>query len=287
MMLLRQKDCKKCGGSGSVVDMKFLDGRPTPVKVVERCVCVPRVCIFCDGEGWQYVDADGKPVPQDLAIGQALPVRRCDCKALDDVKNRIEGAKIPKKYHMKINLDVNSGNSQAVNFVRRNYAKIADGNFGDISVVLYGQKGTGKTTIISQFIKAIIENKSLKTTVLWVDFRELMAGLKSEIGLKEEEKTTRLDEILAVDLLVVDDLYAGRGSEFDTDVIDRIISYRYNHNLPIFITTNLTASEMFGPNCVLGSRSASRLQEICEIIEVKGDDFRDKNIVQFNQNKRR
>ena len=70
-----------------------------------------------------------------------------------------------------------------------------------------------------------------------------------------------LDELVAPDLLVLDDLGAEATKGWINDKIYLIINRRYELDRPIVVTTNLDLAEL---ERKLGERTASRLWEMCD-----------------------
>ena len=91
------------------------------------------------------------------------------------------------------------------------------------------------------------------------------------------------------EVLVLDDLGAGRTTPWARDVLHDILAYRYNEERPLIITTNLITgedpegSERVGKRSVdapltlqdrLGDALMSRLHEMCEFVALSGKDYR-------------
>jgi DNA replication protein DnaC len=105
-------------------------------------------------------------------------------------------------------------------------------------------------------------------------------------GLSESQI---LRPIHAADILLLDDLGAGRTSEWARDVLHEIITHRYDHNKQMIITTNceLESSEEEGSakSVIMGSLTLrqrlgdalmSRLYEMCRMVQIEGEDYRRK-----------
>ena len=114
---------------------------------------------------------------------------------------------------------------------------------------------------------------------------------RPEKHLREKGGTTEretLKPILEVDVLVLDELGAAKVTDWGADAIARVINARYNDNRTTIVTTNFdnlppaaaTERDTFAPmrretlGDRIGERMRSRLQEMCVVIEMKGNDFR-------------
>jgi DNA replication protein DnaC len=99
-------------------------------------------------------------------------------------------------------------------------------------------------------------------------FADLMASLRPRSRYDTEEV---MEELKAVDLLLVDDLAAAKGSEWVEEQTYRLINSRYEAMLPTIFTTNLAIGEL---RDAIGDRVASRLAESCTRIVLAGADRR-------------
>ncbi|MCA9568843.1 MAG: ATP-binding protein, partial [Myxococcales bacterium] len=157
-------------------------------------------------------------------------------------------------------------------------------------LVLYGQVGRGKTHLMVAMLRELVFRYG--RTVRFVEFSHLLADLKS--GFDHGLGAARLiDPLVAVDVLAIDELGKGRNTEFEGTVIDELVTRRYNAAATILATTNYapdapatgraTANSAAvaleaapAPSLVdrVGPRVHSRLQEMCDFLEVDGPDHR-------------
>ena len=92
------------------------------------------------------------------------------------------------------------------------------------------------------------------------------------------------------DVLVLDELGASKPTDWVWDTVAHILNTRYNDRRTTIITTNYAnlppgGSEMNAPRLAvreetlgdrIGERMRSRLQEMCVVVEMSGEDFRQK-----------
>lgn len=102
---------------------------------------------------------------------------------------------------------------------------------------------------------------------------ELLADIRHDFDATDPfSKKHVADRILeSRQLLIIDDLGAEKPSEWVAETLYRIINHRYEHELPVVITSNLSLDQLAQR---LGDRTASRLAELCEVIELTGRDRR-------------
>lgn len=135
------------------------------------------------------------------------------------------------------------------------------------SLLLAGPTGTGKTHAAFAALWLCAETvqpfrfKAASTAALLGDLRP-SAKNDSEALMKQ---------YCSDPLLFLDDLGAGKGSEWTEEILYRVIDHRYVNMLPCLFATNLAPNELADR---LGGRTASRLAEMCQIIVIDGEDRR-------------
>jgi DNA replication protein DnaC len=146
-------------------------------------------------------------------------------------------------------------------------APVASVNLGR-SMLLLGPTGTGKT---HQAYGAIRELAVTGVAARWVvtTTADMYAALRPRHGIDSEAEFLRYRDAR---ILLIDDLGAERKpTEFTEEINFRLINWRYEHQLPTLITSNLVPKEISER---LGDRVTSRLIEMCERVVFKGPDRR-------------
>ncbi|HZX13562.1 MAG TPA: ATP-binding protein, partial [Thermodesulfobacteriota bacterium] len=120
------------------------------------------------------------------------------------------------------------------------------------------------------------------------DFFHLLSELKEAYSQGTPENEVLLP-LIETEVLVIDELGKGRSSEWELNILDQLISKRYNASKITLITTNYVSEDYkqkkgSGHSSQnedqetleyrVGSRIASRLREMCELIPIEGDDYR-------------
>jgi len=124
---------------------------------------------------------------------------------------------------------------------------------------VYGGTGTGKTYTLH----AIANHKMGKVN----NFLPLVNQAKSQVRYLSRF----VSDICSQDYLFLDDLGAETTSTWIVDLLYMIINRRYEKEKPVFLSTNLTLEEF---QARYGDRIMSRLVEMCEFVELKGEDKR-------------
>ncbi|HEY0317022.1 MAG TPA: ATP-binding protein [Solirubrobacterales bacterium] len=219
----------------------------------------------CDGSGWILG-------PEDVA-------RPCECRAerLNRGRSRGISSVIPPRYRgvsfdrppvsdMARDLQTKIAVMEVRAFVDDLDARLDDGR----GLWLFGDTGTGKTTLAMLISKAALESGR---TVAIYSLPKLLARIRrtydSEPG--GDSYLSFFERLTSVDLLHIDDLGAEKRSDWVLEQLYALINERYETQRSVLITTNLPHPELEEQ---IGPRTVSRLTQICDEVEVRGDDRR-------------
>src|SRR3954468_11713456 len=219
----------------------------------------------CDGSGWILG-------PEDVA-------RPCECRAERMNKGRSRGISsvIPPRYRgvsfdrppvsdMARDLQTKIAVNEVKGFVDDLDARLQEGR----GLWLFGDTGTGKTTLAMLISKAALE--AGKTVAIY-SLPKLLARIRrtydSEPG--GDSYLSFFERLTSVDLLHIDDLGAEKRSDWVLEQLYALVNERYEAQRSILITTNLPHPELEEQ---IGSRTVSRLTQICDEVEVRGEDRR-------------
>lgn len=135
------------------------------------------------------------------------------------------------------------------------------------SLLLVGGTGSGKTHQAYGAIRAIGVTGAgcswLVTTAA-----DLYGALRPRPRVDSEDE---FDRFARTGLLVLDDLGAAKGTEWNEEINYRLVNYRYEHRLPTLVTTNVPPKNL---QAALGERVASRLVEMADRVVLSGPDRR-------------
>ena len=207
-------------------------------------------------------------------------VRTCDCRRLQRRIEAFNRARVPGLFAASslqtfrlADASLGDAHQAAVQLVRT-YPMEKRG------MCLLGPVGVGKTHLVTAMVRELTLGKGVGC--IFCDNLQLVQDLK--LAYEKREGTADLLEPLAnVEVLVIDDLGKGRGSEWEITILDDVISRRYNAGATTIVTTNYIDRKDTGPrdgfaNETLlqrvGSRIHSRLHGMCRFIEMQGEDFR-------------
>ncbi len=215
--------CMKCGGTGILIE-------PGPRAEAQPCECA-RHCPVCHGARFVFEKDQAR---RDVA-------RMCDCEQRRLRIRLYNEAGVPGKFfdarlddrfrdarHPKIR--------EAFDTLRdfaRNYER------GQQGILLMGPSGVGKTFLVAAFIHEIVFRHGIPA--LFRDFFHLLSELRS--GYSQDKPESELIEPLVdVEVLVIDELGKGRNTPWEQNILDVIISHRYNSRKTTVFTSNYTDS---------------------------------------------
>lgn len=181
-------------------------------------------CPFCDGYGYIVT-------PNDVQI--------CSCLKKRQLGRRLNKASIPPRYKNKsldsFKVDVDS-RRLALRQVRR-FVQEFEAASECPGLFLYGAPGTGKTHLAIGALKELIEaghsGLFYNMVTLMEHYRKQAAG---SLAREDEE---RLERMINTDILVIDDLGAGRLTDFIQERMYALIDHRYANNQCLIVTSNL------------------------------------------------
>jgi DNA replication protein DnaC len=219
----------------------------------------------CDGSGWILG-------PEDVA-------RPCQCRTerLNRGRSRGISSVIPPRYRgvsfdrppisdMANNLQAKIVVNEVRAYIDDLDARLAEGR----GLWLFGDTGTGKTTLGMLISKAALE---AGRTVAIYSLPKLLARIRQTYDSEPggDSYLSFFERLTSVDLLHIDDLGAEKRSDWVLEQLYSLVNERYEAQRSIVITTNLSHPELEEQ---IGSRTVSRLSEMCDEIEVRGKDYR-------------
>lgn len=140
-----------------------------------------------------------------------------------------------------------------------------------IGLLLWGNKGTGKT-----FVSACIANALIDQSIP-VLMTSMVTLVNSVTGRFSGDRLEYLRDLNRYDLLIFDDFGAEHNSSFALSQVYDMIDQRYTSGKPMIINTNLTLCQMQSPEDIAHGRIYDRILERCVPIEFTGPSIRGEN----------
>ncbi len=160
-----------------------------------------------------------------------------------------------------------------------------------------GSVGTGKTHLAVAALRELILTKGVHG--FYANFLELVQQLQMSFDGGGARREEILGPVTEAELLVLDELGAGRLTEWVRDLLYYVINSRYmGKKVTVFTTNYLDAPQppkgsegasSYSPSAQSGTaaerwqetlgdriseRLRSRLFEMCEVVELRGEDYR-------------
>ena len=136
------------------------------------------------------------------------------------------------------------------------------------SLLLVGNVGTGKTHLAAAISNKLMDNG---VPVLFDTYSGHLNKLRAEFDSKDADKRDYLKQMQEIEMLVIDDIGKEKQTEWTSSIMFDVINYRYEHILPIIITSNLEYGAL---KQYLDDAIWSRLCEMCVGVQTTGIDRR-------------
>jgi len=219
----------------------------------------------CDGSGWILG-------PEDVA-------RECECRAPRLKRGRTKGVAsvIPPRYRgvslerppvsdMARDLETKAAVGEVRSYIDELDQRLEAGR----GLWLFGDTGTGKTTLAMLVSKAALEAGH---SVAIYSLPKLLARIRRTYDAEPggDSYLAFFERLTSVDLLHIDDLGAEKRSDWVLEQLYALINERYEAQRSVMVTTNLPHEELEEQ---IGSRTVSRLSQICDEVPLFGADRR-------------
>ncbi len=265
-----QRECDSCS------NVRLLVRRRGDYAIAERCGCLPVGA--CCVDGYQVQTDDG---------GYSLAVPCRVCSEPEKRRKYFDAARLPGRFH-----DATLVGFEPLDTLRRVRQRIYrfahEFQEGDRGLILYGEPGRGKTHLLVGILRYLLLHRRVRAR--YVEFMHLLTDLRA--SFEKGSTAAVMAPLIEIPLLAVDELGKGRSSrragnagpapevsEWVGDVLDELISKRYNAGHTTLFATNFYPGDRVKPSIPtlgerVGPRIYSRLIEMCEQVHIGGDDYR-------------
>lgn len=256
--------CKKCRHQGYFVHKR------EKFSCLQPCECV-EACKTCNGRG-----SVSHKNENNYDVISFCP----DCGYLRKNIKKYNQAQIPVKFSEVLMVDTYKPNTKsqqsALKHIKEKFINHYPNQRG---YLLMGPSGVGKTHLVIGTISELTIEQGVNC--LFKDFFLLLTELKQAYSMSLFE-TDILQPLLEVEVLVIDEMGKGKNTEWELNILDQLISGRYNAFKKTLITTNFLSEEQARKDLPssefledrIGERMFSRLCEMCDFMYIEGDDYR-------------
>jgi DNA replication protein DnaC len=218
----------------------------------------------------------------------------CVCRIQRRAERMLGRAHIPRRYeHCTLeNYETNFPSSHrtlgAAHLRARKFVEGYPLETAGTGLLLTGSIGVGKTHLAVGILQALVAERG--ATGLFYDYRDLLKQIQNSYNAQVRETELEiLAPVFEAEVLVLDELGASKPTDWVWDTVAHILNTRYNDRRTTIITTNYANAGPLGMESAtrasmreetlgdrIGERMRSRLQEMCVVVEMQGEDFRQK-----------
>jgi DNA replication protein DnaC len=256
--------CDYCENTGIIHNPHFSELGEDAIVPCPKCVLTK---CTCGGEDPYYIFKEDK-------------IAECFCREtrmkILKINMNYNRSGIYKKFQWKRLNNFKSLSKQAEDAKNFSYEIVR--SFPDVTkgLFLWGNPGTGKTLLASIILTELIIRHAVEGRFISIS-RDLFKSLQESFheGSESFGESGKIEKELAdVDILVVDDFGIQKDTEWKQETLYDLVDARYEAEKFTIFTSNNNPHKAFKD--LSQGRILSRIKEMCRILEISGEDYRDK-----------
>lgn len=192
----------------------------------------------------------------------------CECKAIREHERRLARSGIGDEFRARKlnNYKANTEGQKAMKSKCVEY--LTSEAYKDTSMCILGAVGSGKTHLAMAISNRLLD---LGIGVVYVDYRSFISEIKQSM-LDKDFYQGEIRKLIEADVLYIDDLYKGKITDTDINIMFEILNPRYLSHKPCIITSELYAEEILEIDEGTFSRVIERANGY--ILESREDNYR-------------
>ena len=201
--------------------------------------------------------------------GVAIP---CECRALRVAEDILNKSGIGKEFRNKIFNNFDFSRSMAT---MQGYKSALEyeSEFLDIedtrcnSIMFLGQVGSGKTHLSMAIANELMDRG---IGVIYMGYRDAITNIKQNM-LDSVYYNRVMNRYKNARVLFVDDLFKGKITDSDINIMFELINHRYFNNLPMIVSSECSVGRLLDIDEALGSRLVEMTKG--RVVELRGKEL--------------
>ena len=201
--------------------------------------------------------------------GVAIP---CECRALRVAEDILKKSGIGKEFRNKRfdnfdfsrNMAVMQGYKSAMEYENQ-FLDIENTRFN--SIMFLGQVGSGKTHLSMAIANELMDRG---IGVIYMGYRDSITNIKQNM-LDSVYYNRVMNRYKGARVLFIDDLFKGKITESDINIMFELINHRYFNNLPMIVSSELSVGRLLDIDEALGSRLIEMTKG--RVVELRGKEL--------------
>jgi DNA replication protein DnaC len=201
---------------------------------------------------------------------QSNTAKPCECRQSKQFKRLYKASGIAKVFEGKT-FENFFTKTEALKTAKNSAQKFANEYSGD-SIIICGCVGVGKT-----HLEIAISNLLLQRNigVLYMQYRDVLTNLKQNMQISYDGQNVyqrELHKYKTAEVLFIDDLFKGKITESDINIMYEIVNYRYLNNLAIIVTSEFDLANLVQIDEAINTRLIEMSKN--NLIKIEADNFR-------------